>query len=135
MSMENRASNQDAENIFAPVNMHEVCLSAACLNIFLYHTKFEINSGMLVSKQWLKDSLIRIVEHNDGMMDKVPEFCKMFDEICPKSDSDIFRQEELDALMSDLMIYSHQVYRNLSIPIKQFRSDLKEIISTIEVRS
>ena len=135
MSLENSASDQDVENIFATVNMHDVCLSAAHLNIFLYHVKFEINNGMPVSKTWLVNSLIRIVEHNDGMMDKIPEFREIFDAINPKSDEDIFVQKELEELMSDLMIYSHQVYRNLSIPIKQFRSDLKKIIKSIEVRS
>ena len=135
MSLANRASDQDVENIFATVNMHEVCLSAAHLNIFLYHVKFEINNGMPVSKTWLVESLIRIIEHDDKMLDKIPDFREMFNAINPKSNEDVFTQEELDGLMSDLMIYSHQVYRNLSIPIKQFRSDLKEIIKSIEVRS
>ena len=135
MSLANRASDQDVENIFATVNMHEVCLSAAHLNIFLYHVKFEINNGMPVSKTWLVESLIRIIEHDDKMLDKIPDFREMFNAINPKSNEDVFTQEELDGLMSDIMIYSHQVYRNLSIPIKQFRSDLKEIIKSIEVRS
>ena len=135
MSLANRASDQDVENIFATVNMHDVCLSAAHLNIFLYHVKFEINNGMPVSKTWLVESLIRIIEHDDKMLDKIPDFREMFNAINPKSNEDVFTQEELDGLMSDIMIYSHQVYRNLSIPIKQFRSDLKEIIKSIEVRS